>query len=104
MLLYMAILNLVRLTTFSVGTVARMVSTVTSTIAVGWALTKSDYYTLSHYAPEFEESKSEWLTYHETELSESKTKKALLWLSTRRVFVGFIAGLTAAIELLRVRA
>ena len=100
----MAMFNLIRLTTFSVGTVARMVFTVTCTIVAGRALSKSEYYTLSHYAPEFEESKSEWLTYHETELSESKTKKALLWLSTRRVFVGFIAGVTAAIELLRVRA
>ena len=100
----MAMFNLIRLTTFSVGTVARMVFTVTCTIVAGRALSKSEHYTLSHYAPEFEESKSEWLTYHETELSESKTKKALLWLSTRRVFVGFIAGVTAAIELLRVRA
>ena len=100
----MAMFNLIRLTTFSVGTVARMVFTVTCTIVAGRALSKSGYYTLSHYAPEFEESKSEWLTYHEVELSESKVKKALFWLTTRRAFVGLTTGLIAVIELLRVRA
>ena len=97
----MVMFNLIRLTTFSVGAVARMVFTVNCTIVAGWALSKSEYYTLSHYAPEFEESRS---TYHEAELSESKIKKALFWLSSRRAFTGLITGFTATIELLKVRA
>ena len=97
----MAMFNLIRLTTFSVGTVARMVFTVTCTIVFGRALLNSNYYTLSHYAPEFEESRS---THHEAELSKSKMKKALFWLSSRRVFAGLITGFIATIELLKVGA
>ena len=97
----MAMFNLIRLTTFSVGTIARMVFTVTCTIVAGRALSKSDHYTLSHYAPEFEEGR---FTYHEAELSKSKMKKVLSWISSRRVVVGLIARFIATIELLKVRA
>merc|ERR1712035_58504 len=103
---YMAMFNLIRLTTFSVGTVARMVFRRT--------LLNSNYYTLSHYAPEFEESKTEWLKYAQTEYLHGEAhpledehdyqmmtggKGAFSRLLNLRVFAGFIA----AIELLRVR-
>merc|ERR1711872_549334 len=103
-----------RLTTFSVGTVARMVFTVTCTIVFRRALLNSNYYTLSHYAPEFEESKTEWLKYAQTEYLHGGVhpledghdyqmmtggKGAFSRLLNLRVFAGFIA----AIELLRVR-
>ena len=110
----MAMFNLIRLTTFSVGTVARMVFTVTCTIVFGGALLNSNYYTLSHYAPEFEESKSEWLEHTQAEYLHGGAnplehehdyymltggKGAFSRLLNLRVFAGFIA----AIELLRVR-
>ena len=110
----MAMFNLIRLTTFSVGTVARMVFTVTCTIVFRRALLNSNYYTLSHYAPEFEESKTEWLKYVQTEYLHGGAhpledehdyqmmtggKRAFSRLLNLRVFAGFIA----AIELLRVR-
>ena len=101
----MATFNLIRLTTFSVGTTAGAVFTVTCTIVFRGALLNSNYYTISHYAPEFEESKSDWLSsYGQSEPSDVQTyvmlsgSGALYWLLNLRVFARFIA----AIELLRV--
>lgn len=105
MLLYMAVLNLIGLTTYSVGTCAGAVFTITCTIVFGGALMNSNYYTISHYAPEFEESKSAWLvSYGDSAPSDVYTyvmmsrSGALYWLLNLRVFAGFIA----AIELLGV--
>jgi len=101
----MAMFNLIRLTTFSVGTTARAVFTVTCTIVFRGALLNSNYYTISHYAPEFEESKSDWLSsYGQGESSDVHTyvmlsgSGALYWLLNLRVFARFIA----TIELLGV--
>merc|ERR1719373_1363505 len=101
----MAVFNLIGLTTYSVGTCARAVFTITCTIVFGGALLNSNYYTISHYAPEFEESKSAWLSrYGETTTSKVQTyvmmsrSGVLYWLLNLRIFARFIA----AIELLRV--
>merc|ERR1712176_1633961 len=87
------------------GTCARAVFTITCTIVFGGALLNSNYYTISHYAPEFEESKSAWLSrYGETTTSKVQTyvmmsrSGVLYWLLNLRIFARFIA----AIELLRV--
>ena len=110
----MAMFNLIRLTTFSVGTVARMVFTVNCVVVIRRILANSNYYTLSHYAPEFEESKSKWLEHVQTEhlhgganplehehdyYMPTGGKGTFSRLLNLRVFAGFIA----AIELLRVR-
>ena len=110
----MAMFNLIRLTTFSVGTAARMVFTVNCVVVIRRVLANNNYYTLSHYAPEFEESKSEWLEYVQTEHLHGRAnplehehdyymptggKGTFSRLLSLRVFAGFIA----AIELLRVR-
>jgi len=101
----MAMFNLIGLTTFSVGTTAGAVFTVTCTIVFRGALLNSNYYTISHYAPEFEESKSDWLSsYGQGDSSDVQTyvmlsgSGALYWLLNLRVFARFIA----AIELLGV--
>lgn len=101
----MAVFNLIGLTTYSAGTCARAVFTITCTIVFGGALLNSNYHTISHYAPEFEESKSAWLSrYGETTTSKVQTyvmmsrSGVLYWLLNLRIFARFIA----AIELLRV--
>merc|ERR1719373_767661 len=101
----MAVFNLIGLTTYSAGTCAGAVFTVTCTIVFGGALMNSNYYTISHYAPEFEESKPSWLSsYGEATTSKVQTyvmmsrSGVLYWLLNLRIFARFIA----AIELLRV--